>query len=149
MALLAQRVQLHFLTTSTDTGFTRCEDPEITVDPLSYFLPAGVHSPHYLQRAELLVRGAAVWCSSSRRGQYRPQETEGGERGLTPTQAKIMWVTLVECNVWTIGRFSHGNKRYLGQILPSSTPPLPHAMLFVRNDLLPFRMTFHRGGGSE
>ena len=44
--------------------------------------------------------------------------------------------------------FSHGNKRSLGQILPSS--PSPHAMLFVRKGLPTSRPTLHRGErGSE
>ena len=44
--------------------------------------------------------------------------------------------------------FSHGNKRSLGQILPS--PPSPHTMLFVRKGLPTSRPTLHRGeGGSE
>ena len=44
--------------------------------------------------------------------------------------------------------FSHGNKRSLGQILPSS--PSPNAMLFVRKGLPTSRPTLHRGGrGSE
>ena len=43
--------------------------------------------------------------------------------------------------------FSHGNKRSLGQILPS--PPSPHAMLFVRKGLPTSRPTLHRGGRGE
>ena len=43
--------------------------------------------------------------------------------------------------------FSHGNKRSLGQFLPSS--PSPHAMLFVRKGLPTSRPTLHRGGRGE
>ena len=43
--------------------------------------------------------------------------------------------------------FSHGNKRSLGQILPSIPPPSPHAMLFVRKGLPTSRPALHRGGG--
>ena len=39
--------------------------------------------------------------------------------------AKILWDSPPERNASTIDRFSHGNKvRSLGQILPSSTPPM-------------------------
>ena len=42
---------------------------------------------------------------------------------LCTVMAKIMWDTLAECNASTINRFSHGDKRSLGQILPSHLPP--------------------------
>ena len=51
---------------------------------------------------------AFAWCFIRANALYNP--------------GKIMWDTLEECSASTIDRFSHGNKRSLGGLLPSPFP---------------------------
>ena len=77
------------------------------------------------------------------------QGQNGDKENRQPTiLAKIMWDKLAECTASTIDQIFTWKQTFFGPN-PTSPPPSPHAMLFVRKGLPTSRPTLHRGGRGE